>query len=241
MKYIKKTAMLIIAVLVILLLPSCSGIKLDDNMKAGIDSYISAVEKSEKRPAGNVTVVSTCEDNAIEFKNTESVIECSYEVRDGKVIYSRSDTLNDKLAGEYESDGTKVMYREAGSSEWVDKTEENKKFLSQETNPLTTLSLFRVDSKHKVNTDYITDIKYNSVPDENGLTSVEFTLKDSTVSDVLSYSKVKGIVRSSAGHVRTYYIDGDGYISRITVSTVQIIFNNGKEGSYRTDMTVTCK
>lgn len=114
------------------------------------------------------------------------------------------------------------------------------RFWSAQTNPLTTLSLFRVDSKYKVRTDYMTDIKYNSVPDENGYTSVEFTLKDSTVSDILDYNKARGIVRRSAGHTRTYYIDSSGYIAKIVVLTNQVVFNNGKEGSYNTEMTVVC-
>ena len=48
----------------------------------------------KKRESGSVKVVSLSEDNAIEFKNTESVIECDFTVTEGKVSYTRSDYLN---------------------------------------------------------------------------------------------------------------------------------------------------
>lgn len=241
MNYLKKTTLLIFAVLIISSLSSCFGLKLTDEMQQGIDAYLEAVSKSECRTEGKIKVTSVSDDTAIEFNSTESIIECEYKVKNNTVIYTRTDFLNGEKAAEYKCDGQKVMYREKDSDEWIDKTEENAAFISPETNPLTTLALFRVDSNKKVRTDYMTDIKYNSSPDENGYTSVEFTLKDSTVSDILKYNKVKGIVRSSAGHTRTYYIDSEGYISKIEVSTVQKILNNGKEGYYSTEMTVLCE
>ena len=240
MKLLKKVLSVMMMCAAIVSLSSCSDLKVKEQMQEGIDAYIAAVAKSEKRESGSVKVVSLSKDNAIEFKNTESVIECDFTVTDGKVSYTRSDYLNGEKAAEYKCDGNIVLHRNNDGEAWTDRTEENSSFLSAQTNPLTTLSLFRVDSKYKVRTDYMTDIKYNSVPDENGYTSVEFTLKDSTVSDILDYNKARGIVRRSAGHTRTYYIDSSGYIAKIVVLTNQVVFNNGKEGSYNTEMTVVC-
>ena len=121
---------------------------------------------------------------------------------------------------------------------WIDETEDNKSYMSSGSNPLTSLSLFRIDSKLKIKTDYLTDIKQYESGD---FTVVEFTLKDSTVSVVLSYYKADGIVRKSAGHTRSYFIDSDGYISKIIISTTQKMYSNGEEGTYNTEMVVECK
>lgn len=236
---LKKITAIIVSATALLSFASCSGLKVTEQMQSGIDAYIGAVSMAESKTAGKVKVTSVTDDSAIEFKRTESVIEFDYTVEDGKVVYTRSDFIDGVKAAEYSCDGQQVMCRENGG-DWADKTEESKDFLSPQTNPLTTLSLFRVDSKKRVRTEYMTDIKYDPAPDKDGYTSVEFTLKDSTVSDILGYNKVRGIVRNSAGHVRTYYIDSSGCIAKIVISTVQQVLNNGKEGYYTTEMTVLC-
>ncbi len=229
------------AVVASLLLCSCSGLKVTEQMQAGIDLYTKAVENTEGKTSGKVSVTSVIKDNAIEFKNSESLIEYEYTVKDGAVLFTRTDYIDGVKDCEYVSDGITVKKKTEQSSEWEDVTEDNKIYLSPETNPLSTLSFFRVDSKHRIRTDYMTDIVYNSAPDENGCQSVKFTLKDSTVTDVLSYNKVKGIVRNSAGHTREYFIDESGNIAKVVISTAQQVFNNGKEGSYTTDITVVCE
>lgn len=217
---------------------SCSSLKVTEEIQTAIDLYTEAVKKSENRQSGNINVVSVAEDSAIEFKTTESVINCDFTVSNGKVIYERTDTLNGVESAKYTCDGETVKSFNYDTEVWEDKTEQNANFIDASTNPLVTLYLFRVDSNYKIRTDYMTDIKSY---EEDGLTAVEFTLKDSTVSDVLQYYKADGIVRQSAGHTRTYYINGEGYIEKIVVSTVQLLYSNGKEGSYKTEMTVLCK
>lgn len=94
MKLLKKVLSVMMMCAAIVSLSSCSDLKVTEQMQAGIDAYIAAVAKSEKRESGSVKVVSLSKDNAIEFKNTESVIECDFTVTDGKVSYTRSDYLN---------------------------------------------------------------------------------------------------------------------------------------------------
>lgn len=103
-------------------LSSCSDLKVTEQMQAGIDAYIAAVAKSEKRESGSVKVVSLSKDNAIEFKNTESVIECDFTVTDGKVSYTRSDYLNGEKAAEYKCDGNIVLHRNNDGEAWTDRT-----------------------------------------------------------------------------------------------------------------------
>lgn len=238
MKKVYRLFALIFCLVVILSMSSCNSLKITEEMQAAIDMYISAVEKSMKRTEGEMTVTSKLDDSAVEFKTTESVIEYSFNVENEKVIYERVDKLNGQENAKYKCDGTKVEAYNFETQTWEDKTEANEAFLKVDTNPLVSLSLFRVDSNLKVRTDYMTDIKSYS---EDDFTVVEFTLDDSTVSDILQYSKADGIVRKSAGHTRSYYIDENGYISKIIVSTVQLFYSNGEEGVYTTEMTVLCK
>lgn len=228
----------IMCFVILLGISSCSSLKVTEEIQTAIDLYTEAVKKSETRQSGNINVISIAEDSAIEFKTTESVIDCDYKVDNGKVIYERTDTLNGEESAKYTCDGVNVKAYNYDTEVWEDKTEQNADFIDASTNPLVTLSLFRVDSNYKIRTDYMTDIKSYET---DGLTAVEFTLKDSTVSDVLQYYKADGIVRQSAGHTRTYFINDDGYIEKIIVSTVQLLYSNGKEGSYKTEMTVICK
>ena len=241
MKYKRKILFLIIALIVIGLLSSCSKLKITEQMQQGIDAYTEAVSKSETKESGDVEIITVVDDNAIEFVHNESLIEYEYTVSDGKVNFIRSDYLNGQKILQYDCDGSTVSCLDLQTGEKTDKTQENSAYLSAQTNPLITLQLFRVDSNKKINTNQMTDIQYNPTPDKDGYTTVQFTLNDSTVTDILGYNKVKGIVRKSAGHTRTYYLDSQGYIAKIEIYSNQIIYNNGKEGSYTTEMTVNCK
>lgn len=217
---------------------SCSSLKITEEIQSAIDLYTEAVKLSETRTSGNIKVTSVLQDSAIEFKTTESVIDFTFETDNGAVSFERTDTLNGEESAKYTCDGNTVKFYNYETNEWEDKTEQNRDFLTADTNPLITLSLFRVDSKYKIRKDYMTDIKSY---EKDGFTVVEFVLKDSTVSDVLKYYKADGIVRKSAGHTRSYYIDSEGYIVKVVVSTVQIMISNGKEGLYTTEMTVICE
>lgn len=237
MKIIRLISVVILLVM-LLCLCSCNSLKVTPEMQTAIDIYINAVKLSAAKTSGAVNVTSVLNDSAIEFKTSESVIDFTYKVEEGKVIYNRTDTLDGKEVAIYECDGTSVKVFDPDTGNWEDKTEQNKDFLSSATNPLISLSLFRVDNNFKVRTDYMTDIKSYS---EDGCSVIEFVLDDSTVTDILKYNKADGIVRQSAGHVRKYYISDDGYIEKIVVSTVQLLYSNGEEGVYSSEMTVTCK
>ena len=72
-------------------------------------------------------------------------------------------------------------------------------------------------------------------------TVITFTLNDKSVSTVLSYTKAKGIVRESAGHTRSYYIDSEGNLCKIQIDAAQKIASNGETNDYTTSITVDIK
>ena len=238
MKKTIKTFTALLSAVVLICCTSCSSLEITDEMQQAMDKYISAVSLSEAKTSGKVTFSSVINDNALEFKTTETVVDYEYKVNDGVVSFTRIDTVDGVENSKYISDGITVQKYNYESGEWSDVTEENNDYLAPDTNPFITLSLFRVDSKKKIRTDYLTDI---TMSQQNGVTAVCFTLKDSTVSDVLDFYKADGIVRESAGHNRTYYINSEGYIEKIVISTVQKIISNGEAGEYTTEMIVTCE
>lgn len=238
MKKLSKTLILLCMTFCLLFVSGCSKLEITEDMQKSIDEYIAAVTKSETRTQGKVRVTSILEDSAIEFKTTKSVIEYDYKVVDDKVEYERVDYTDDVESAKYKSDGTTVMKFDYETGAWVDKTEENSQFITTDSNPFITLSLFRVDSKTKLNTSYLTDIKSY---EQDSCKVIEFTLDDSTVTDVLGFYKADGIARQSAGHTRAYYINSEGFITKVIVSTVQNIISNGEVGLYKTEMIVTCE
>ncbi len=232
----KKTLKLIIVTLIcVMLCSSCSNFKFTPQMQECIDIYLDAIEKNETKTSGHITVTSVADDNAIEYKRTESVINFDYSITDGKVSYQRNDCLNGKTVAEYKCDGQRVLCYDENTNSWIDKTEQNKAFLSSKSNPLTTLSLFRVDNNKKLRRSNFESITSHKDAD---MTVVVFTLDDSTVSTVLEYNKADGIVRESAGHTRSYYIDSDGFLRKVIVEAIQNVTSNDKISVYKTTMTV---
>jgi len=230
-----KLLLFLLIAICLISMSSCSGLKITPEIQATIDKYISAVSSFAENESGTVKITTVQEDKAIEFKTTESVIDYNYTVADQKVSFERKDYLDGKENASYKCDGNSVLMYDYSAEDWVDKTKENSVFLSSKNNPITTLSLFRVDSKYKVKAKNFTEITEST---EGDYTVIKFSLDDSTVSTVLSYNKADGIVRTSAGHTRSYYLDSDGNIKKIVIEALQNVVNNGNEGSYKSAITV---
>ncbi len=226
---------LIFIVIILLSLSSCNSFKITDEMQLSVDKYISAVSSFSEKLSANLNVTTVIEDDAIEFKTTKSIIEYEYTVNKEKVSFLRKDYLNGTENASFKSDGDKVMSFDYELQDWVDKTEENTAFLSVKNNPFVTLSLFRIENNYKVKANYLSNIAERTDGEYN---VIEFTLKDSTVSTVLGYNKADGIVRNSAGHTRSYYIDSKGELKKIIIVAMQNVVNNGKEGTYKSTITV---
>ena len=231
----KRIFSLILAIILLFIMTSCNNFKITDEMQITVDKYISAVSSFAKNTSGKMSVTTVIEDKAIEFKTTESVIEYEYTITEDKVSFVRKDFLNGEEIANYKTDSEKVLAYDYSLKDWVDKTEENASFLSAANNPFVTLSLFRVDNNYKVKANYLSDISEKT---DGEYTVIQFKLKDSTVSTVLGYNKADGIVRNSAGHTREYYIDSEGDLERIIIIALQDVANNGKEGSYKSTITV---
>ena len=233
-----KFSLIILCIFILLFICGCSDLKITEDMQQAIDVYTQAVAQSETRSEGKVVFNSVTDDKALEFKRTQTTVNFEYTVKNGAVCFTRSDFLDGTESAKYRSDGSIVEKFDYSNSTWVDVTEENKDLLKASANPFITLSLFRVDNKLRLRTDYLKDI---TMTDENGVKVITFTLKDKTVSDVLAFYKADGIVRESAGHTRKYYISSDGYIEKIIINTTQQIITNGTAGEYITEMVVECK
>ena len=225
-----KKAVVIILLILIIPLSGCSGLKVTPQMQEGIDAYLAAINAAASRTSGKVVVDMLIDDQAVEFQKKEDVIVFDYRVEDGKVIFSRTESQDGVLLASYECDGETV--RRLSSGEETDVTEGFESYLSAATNPLVTLSLFRVDSKNRIRTDMLENIEYT------GGSTVKFTLKNSAVDTVLGYTKAKGIVRKSGSQSYTYTIS-EGMVTAIVVDSEQVFYSNGKEGNYKITINVT--
>ena len=230
-----KISIIFTTVVLILCLSSCNSFKITDEMQMSVDKYVSAVTAFTNKSSGKLNITSVIEDNAIEFKTIESKIEYEYSVLGDNVSFLRKDYLDGKENASFKTENDKVMSFDYDSQEWVDKTQENETFLTVKNNPFVTLSLFRIENNFKVKSNYLSNITEKK---EGEFTVVEFALKDSTVSTVLGYNKADGIVRNSAGHTRSYYINSDGELKKIVIVALQDVVNNGEEGKYKSTITV---
>lgn len=230
-----KKFFLVLVLVCLFTVSSCSSFEITPDIQKSIDKYISAVMTFESFDKGDVKITTVQEDNSIDFKTTKSVIDYSFTIVDEKVVFERKDYLDDVENAHYKSDGEKVMSFDYENEEWVDKTKENASFLSAKTNPITSLSLFRVDNNYKIRSKNFSDI---SESQQGEYTVIKYVLDDGAVSSVLGLNKVDGIVRESAGHTRSYYIDAEGNLKKIVIEALQNVVNNGEKGNYKSIITV---
>ena len=224
--------------ILLLIISGCSSLEITDEMRSAMDLYKQAVSLTEQKNTGTVKFESITDDNALEFKKTSTSVHFNFEVVDGTVKFDRTDYTDGSEVAKYVSDGTSVKSYDYNADVWNDVTELHSDFLKPQSNPFITLNLFRIDNKLRIREDYLTDIKTYT---ENELTVVEFKLKDKTVSDVFDFYKADGIVRESAGHTRSYYINDLGIIEKVIIKTSQEVISNGVSGNYDTLMTVICE
>ena len=237
-RIVKSFAIFFLILCTCFVLSSCTGLKLTPDMKESIDIYKEAISKAQKEKSGTIEVVSYIDDDAIEFKTTETTIVFDYNISGNKVQFERKDSLNGEETEIYKCDGKKIEVFDREKDKWIDDTKKNKDYLSSKTNPFVTLSLFRVDNNLKVDSSHLSNITRHQ---EGDYTVITFTLNDKSVSTVLSYTKAKGIVRESAGHTRSYYIDSEGNLCKIQIDAAQKIASNGETNDYTTSITVDIK
>ena len=238
MKKFRVLLFCIIGLLLITLLSGCNNFDDTPESNAALDAYIEAVKKSLERKSSTARIDVYISDNIIENTEKQSEIIFKYSINDeGLVSFEREDYTNNELTAQYRSDGYKVETFDMQSNQWVDSTEQNKAFLSEKTNSITNMQLFRVDNNLKINKRFLSTASISEW--ENGGVCVKIVLDDKQVSNVMELYEAKGYIRKSSGQTREYYINDQGIITMIKINTSQQIQHNAEFGSIVNNMTIT--
>ena len=235
----RKLLTLIMAMLFIVSLSSCS--LLDDGFEdtpetdAAFAAYEAAIKASIAHDRGTIKIKTENVDT-IEKTETVGTIDYSYTTdADGRVSFERTDHTDGKLVASYYGDGEKAFQMDMDTNEWVDMTEGLSSFLDAETNTMNNLALFRIDNEFEYSKRFYESIELEKAEGEQVITVV---MKNSEITEMMSYTDEREIQREMASQTRTYYIDGNGSVYKIVVDSVQNLTYKGEEGILSSLMTV---
>ncbi|MBQ8893294.1 MAG: hypothetical protein IJ043_02670 [Clostridia bacterium] len=202
---------------------------------AAFAAYEAAISQTIAHKKGAMTVVTENKDTV---ENTESVgvIEYHYTTdEENKVTFEREDYTNGEPVASYYGDGKAAYQMDQSTGEWVDVTEESEGMLNHDENYMNTLSLFRIDNNFRYSKHFYESVTMEEAGGEKVIT---FTLKDSAVTKMFSYSDEREIRRTMAGQYRSYYINEAGDVYKIVIDTTQEVVYKGTEGTLSNVITV---
>ncbi len=234
---LKKSFILIIALMLLLSLCGCDRFEDTPATDAAFDAYEAAVAQSITHNKGEITVVTENTDTVIDNKKTLGVIEYSYQLDDEKnVIFERNDFTDDKLVASYYSkDGKSAYQMNFESGDWEDVTEDSRQMLKHETNIFNNLSLFRIDNNFRYSKRFYESVEMKEAEGEKVIT---FKLKNSAVTDMLAFADKREIRREMSAQSRSYYVNEKGDLYKIVIDTVQDITYKQDKGRLSTLLTV---
>lgn len=230
----KISAFLLLAALLVSLC-SCNRFVDTPETDAAFAAYEAAISQSIAHKSGSITVVT---ENADTVEGTESlgVIEYTYTTdQDNKVSFERNDYTNGELVASYYSNGAAAYQMDFTTEEWVDVTEDSVQMLNHDDNYMNSLSLFRIDNKFRYSKHFYQSV---NMEESGGEKVITFTLKNSAITKMLSYSDEREIKRNMASQYRSYYVNEAGNVYKIVIDTVQDIVYKGTAGTLSNCITV---
>ncbi len=231
----KKILALLMAAVLLLGLCACSSFKDTPETKAAFDAYEAAIKQSIAHRSGIITVV-TKNTDTIEETESLGVIEYTFKTNEeNKVSFERNDYTDGEPVASYYGDGKAAFQMDMAAGEWVDVTEESASMLEHDKNYMNTLSLFRIDNNFRYSKQFFESVTMKEAEGEKVIT---FTLKNSEVTKMLSYTDEREIQRTMSGQYRSYYVNEAGDVYKIVIDTVQDVVYKGKEGKLTSVITV---
>lgn len=231
----KKIIAMFMCAALLLGLCSCNTFQDTPETDAAFDAYEAAIRQSIEHKKGSMTVLTENKDT-IEDTESLGVIEYSYTTdENNKVSFERNDYTNGELVASYYGDGTAAYQMDLTTEEWVDVTEDSAAMLDHEDNYMNSLSLFRIDNKFRYSKHFYESVTMEEAEGEKVIT---FTLKNSAVTKMLSYSDEREIKRNMSSQHRTYYVNEAGNVYKIVIDTVQEVVYKGAEGTLTNVITV---
>ncbi len=230
------------ALIAVMMLVSMSGCNLlDDDFEdtpetdAAFEAYEAAIRKSVAHQSGQIKVTTENTDT-IEATETLGTIDYSYSTDDeGRVSFERIDHTDGKLVASYYGDGKAAFQKNLETGEWVDMTEGLASFLNAEENTMNSLALFRIDNDFSYSKRFYESIELKESDGEQVITVV---LKNSEITEMMSYSDEREIQREMSSQIRSYYVNKEGSVYKIVIDSVQNVVYQGEKGVLSSLMTV---
>lgn len=224
----KRISAFLMLLVLLLGLCSCDGFKDTPETDAAFAAYEAAVKQTISHKKGSISVVTQNKDT-LEGTESVGVIEYSFTTdEEGRVSFERNDFTNGEPVAAYYGDGKAAFQMDMVSGEWVDVTGDSKAMLEHGTNYMNTLSLFRIDNKFRYSKRFFKSVTMEETGEDRIVT---FTLKNSAVNDLFSYTDQREIRREQTGQYRSYYINAEGNLYKIVIDTTQDFTYKGEKGT----------
>ena len=228
-----KKAFLAFCLIIALSLCGCShaGYEQTETTEAALEAYYAAIRESVAQREGEITISIRLEDTVVNQKTSTETYHYDYKVSDDGSEWFDYKCYDDtkKLISHYQvQDGSTVqnMIKEEVQADFTS-------YLRHNTNPISTLQMFRMDANFKVRHDTISAITMEQQGDQT-LVKVSFH------GDKLTGQTIKsegGLNRTVISHERTYTIQ-NGRIIRIEIYDRENAQYDGRTGVMNTDTVV---
>ncbi len=210
-----------------LLLCGCdkAGYTQTEQTEAALERYLSAVEQSTAQTTGVFRISVECEDNVVQKKTTHESYVYQFSVDEGgneQFTYTALDEAG-KTIHTYKTTADGVVDETGAPSE------DYQKFLKHATNPISNMTLFRMDADGKFRRSIIADVALTQSGDDQVL-SVRF--HPDKLTD-LAVKSAGGLRRTVTRHERKYTMR-DGKIAAIDILDLEEGTYNKEKGTIRT-------
>ncbi len=220
--------MICIAITVLLLFSGCADVGYEKTAatEAAKTAYLDAVRQNITQTAGHYDVRVVCEDAAIQHKTVTERYTYDYTVAgdgsEGFVFTALDEDGN--VTDKYETKDGKVYA--------ADGTENNEfgNYLSHSTNPISNLTLFRMDANFKFHEASVADIR-SETADGKTVITVAFHPDKLTSLSIKNTTKLKRIITT---HTRVYTIE-NGFLTGIHIHDEENAVYEGEKGTIVTD------
>lgn len=229
-----KKILCFLSALSVLALAGCNyapGYEQTEATEAALTAYYEAVSASTSQTAGQISINITCEDTVVNKATTGERYEYTYTVDEdgGEIFDYRGYNDANELTAHYASGEDGAVY-----DKLTDLTTESlDSYKVHANNPISTLTMFRMDSNYKVYDHTISSIEMTEQEEQTVIT-VEFHADRLTE---LSIQNTGGLNRTITSHRRVYTIR-EGRIARIEIYDRENAMYEGEKGYINTDTVV---
>lgn len=229
-----KKALCLILLPLVLLLSACNkpGYTQTPETEQALETYYSAVRESVAQTGGSIDISIHLKDTVVAKKDSTERYQYIYSVNENKENFDyRCFDDKDKLTAHFATADGDVINKLTG-----EKATNFAAYQNHNSNPISTLKLFRMDANYKVQDNTISSITMEETQDA---TLITVTFHGDKLTN-LAIKSEGGLQRTVTSHTRTYTIR-DGKISKIEIADRESAQYQNESGTMDTDTVVEIK